>query len=81
VSPNPVINGAAELIFESDGQGDVRIEVYNGLGQKLKVIENSNLDKGQHRRTLNFSAWSSGMYYCRLLQGGKVVDTVKVIVK
>ncbi|MCT4589925.1 MAG: S8 family serine peptidase [Carboxylicivirga sp.] len=81
VSPNPVINGAAELIFESDGQGDVRIEVYNGMGQKLKVIENSNLDKGQHRRTLNFSAWSSGMYYCRLLQGGKVVDTVKVIVK
>ncbi len=78
ISPNP-INGFATLNYNTNQMGTDIIEIYNTLGSRLQSRQ-IKLDKsGQQHLVLDFTGFSSGIYFCHLQVGSKVI--VKKIVK
>lgn len=63
--PNP-FNPSTKITYDIKEAGNVRIELYNTLGQKIKVLLNENQSAGSHEVTLNASDLTSGVYFYQL---------------
>jgi len=76
--PNP-FNPSTKIRFSIPTETDVRLNVYNTLGQEVAEIVNSRLKEGYHE--VNFDAFSltSGIYFYRL-EADKFVDVKKMII-
>ncbi len=76
--PNP-FNPSTKIRFSIPIETDVRLNVYNTLGQEVAEIVNSRLKEGYHE--VNFDAFSltSGIYFYRL-EADKFVDVKKMII-
>ena len=62
----------------------VRLDIYDPLGKQIKILANGNFAKGIH--TFRWDATdgagltvASGVYFYRLMQNGKLVQTKKMI--
>jgi hypothetical protein len=71
--PNP-FNSATIIRFDLPASGDVRLTVYNILGQKVIELENGYLPAGQHSihwdaRNASGDRISSGVYFYRIVAG------------
>jgi len=62
VFPNPV-SGKANVNFSIEKPGNVAMEITNLTGQKLIVLEKSNLTTGTHRFTFDGSRLAPGIYF------------------
>ncbi len=81
--PNPG-NPSTEVRFDLAAAGDVRLDVYSLLGQKVRTLESGALPAGTHVRHWdlgddNGSPVASGMYLCTL-RGPSIVSTIKILV-
>lgn len=75
--PNP-FNPTTTIEFYLPKQSQVRLEVFNTLGQQVKSLVNENLSPGKHNVKFNAGGLSSGVYfYC--LQTGDFLTTKKMI--
>ena len=63
--PNP-FNPSTTIKFSLPEAGNVRLIIYNALGQKITELVNSNLDAGSHSFTWNASGVASGLYFYEL---------------
>ena len=72
VSPNPVQDEFFAEFFSGES-GNVRIQVYNNLGQVMYDVQ-SNVQAGLNEVPLNGQAWPPGLYYLRVQSGDKVVS-------
>ncbi|MEM8600963.1 MAG: T9SS type A sorting domain-containing protein [Bacteroidota bacterium] len=59
--PNP-FSGAAQIHYHLHRAGEVRVEVYSVLGQRVSVLHDGWLDSGWHQRTLGGRHLPSGLY-------------------
>jgi len=59
--PNPA-NPNAVIRFSLPEAGNVLLEIFNTMGQRIAVLENRNLVAGLHRRELRGEALASGIY-------------------
>lgn len=59
--PNP-FNPTTKIEFNLNTANDVRIEVYNSVGQKVKTIASGRYSKGNHQVEFDGTGLSSGMY-------------------
>lgn len=59
--PNP-FNNTANLIFTINNPSKVLIEVYNIIGERIGVIHNGFLNKGDHIFNLDMNTYPSGVY-------------------
>lgn len=59
--PNP-FNPTTKIEFNLSAANDVRIEIYNSVGQKVKTIANGRYSKGNHQVEFDGTGLSSGMY-------------------
>ncbi len=77
IYPNPITH-SANIEVELAETGFVEIEIYNLLGEKLKMINQSVLQKGKH--TLSFQAvdLTNGFYFIKL-QAGTTTTTQKFL--
>ncbi|MRR09942.1 T9SS type A sorting domain-containing protein, partial [bacterium] len=69
VSPNPVRGGHAVVRYQLQSRGQVTIELYNMLGQKVETIVNSERPAGIHTTAWNGAAdrtLASGVYLFRM---------------
>ncbi len=71
--PNP-FNPTTQISFALPEASDVRIDVYNVLGQQVRTLVNSRLAAGMHEvtwdgRSEGGSSVSSGVYFYRLAAG------------
>jgi len=66
--PNP-FNASVTIEFSIPTSENVRLEVFNLLGQKVETIIDSRLDAGIHKVLWNAGSRSSGMYFYRLSAG------------
>jgi hypothetical protein len=66
--PNP-FNASTAINFSLSSGVDVKIDIFNLLGQRVDVIEMRSLPAGRHRALWNAADFPSGIYYYRLTAG------------
>jgi len=71
------------VISETNHGDNIRIEIMNILGQKVKTLVNKPMIIGIHKMKWNGSTdsdsnISSGTYFIRMIVGGKVIDSKKI---
>ena len=75
--PNP-FNPATEISYSIKQAGDVRIDVFNMLGQKVATLFEGYSEAGHHAVNWDASDQASGVYLYRLT-AGEFVDTKKMM--
>lgn len=68
--PNP-FNPSTKIIFELPVDANVKLNVFNIIGQQITELVNSDLAGGRHEFDFNASDLSSGIYYYTLSAVGK----------
>lgn len=66
--PNP-FNACTSIRFELPAAGDVRLDVYNLIGQHVATLVDGYKAAGEHTVNWNASDMSSGIYFYRLTAG------------
>ncbi|MFC2083536.1 T9SS type A sorting domain-containing protein [Bacteroidota bacterium] len=64
--PNP-FNPSTNILYTVDHKGNVKLSVYNSLGQEIQVLVNEIKPVGQYSVTFNASNLSSGVYFYRFV--------------
>lgn len=67
--PNP-FNPSTSISFLLPVEADVRIDLFDALGQKVNEILNTKLNGGSHTITFDASGLSSGIYYYTMTASG-----------
>ncbi|MCK6620045.1 MAG: T9SS type A sorting domain-containing protein [Calditrichaceae bacterium] len=83
--PNP-FNGETRIRFYLSKAAEVRLDIFNLLGQRVRTLVNGRMDPGE-----NLAAWdgrseagrrvSSGIYFCRLQGEGRATARKLVLVR
>jgi hypothetical protein len=66
--PNP-FNASATIEFSLPASENVKLDIFNLLGQKVENLIDSRMDAGIHKVIWNAENQSSGMYFYRLTAG------------
>ncbi len=66
--PNP-FNSRTTIKFDLPEKSDVRLVVFNVLGQKVLEVHRKNLSAGAHRLAVDMNRQASGLYFYRLKAG------------
>ncbi|MEW5796694.1 MAG: FG-GAP-like repeat-containing protein [Candidatus Zixiibacteriota bacterium] len=75
--PNP-FNPATEITFALPVAADVRLDIFNVLGQKVATLIEQRLEAGEHRALWDASDQPSGVYLYRLT-AGEFVESKKML--
>jgi len=75
--PNP-FNPSTKISFQLPNNEFVTLKIYDVVGQEVKTLVNSKMEKGKYDIDFNASQLSSGIYFYRI-QAGKFIDTKKLI--
>lgn len=75
--PNP-FNPTTTIQFAVPSVSDVKLEVFNILGQKVSTLINRRMEAGLHTVNFNATNLSSGVYFYRM-QSGSFVQTKKMM--
>jgi len=67
--PNP-FNPSTNIKFEIPKESNVKIIVYNSIGQKVSLLINNKLNAGFHETTFNASTLPSGVYFYQIIING-----------
>ncbi len=78
--PNP-FNPEATIRFDVRKSQQVRLSVFNELGQQVMVLVNGRLEAGQHEARLAAYGLPSGTYFVRLETDTGVVTRSVVLMK
>ena len=76
--PNP-FNPSTTIRFSVPVETDVRLNVFNTLGQEVAQIINSRIKEGYHEVNFDAGSLTSGIYFYRL-EADKFVDVKKMII-
>ncbi len=75
--PNP-FNPSTTISYSLPVQRDIRLSIYNLLGQRVATVFEGFQQAGEHSITWDASAFPSGIYFARLKAGGGA-ETVKMV--
>ncbi|MBD3168926.1 MAG: T9SS type A sorting domain-containing protein [candidate division Zixibacteria bacterium] len=78
--PNP-FNARTNISFEIANAGDVKVEIYNMLGQKMETVLDEYRSAGRHDVSWDASSYSSGVYLYKLTAEGKAFTGRMTLVK
>ncbi len=78
--PNP-FNPSTTISFELPENSNVKLAIYNLLGEEVKVLVNSPLSAGTHKVELNGSNLASGMYLYRLTTDRNTISKKAILLK
>jgi hypothetical protein len=81
--PNP-FNPSTTINFSLPEQGNVKLSVFNLLGQEVKTLVSSDMEPGTYKAVWNAQnnmgqKVSSGIYFYRLTVNNKVINTYKML--
>ncbi len=77
-SPNPS-GGKAVFRYQLPREAEVRLEIYNVVGQKVKSLDQGKVPAGQHLMTWEYRQLPNGVYLFRLV-AGELSTTGRLIV-
>lgn len=75
--PNP-FNPNTTINFQVPKASDVKLAVYNSMGQEVSVLKNEFMQAGEYDVNFNAAELASGIYYYKLISDG-FTDTKKMI--
>jgi len=75
--PNP-FNPTTEISFSLPNASDVKLEVYNVMGQRVTTLADRFMEAGEHTVQWDAGSFSSGVYFYRL-EAGEFVETKKMV--
>ncbi len=77
--PNP-FNPGTEIRFDLPEAGNVKVEVFNLLGEKVAALYDGFMDAGYDRKIRwDADGFPSGVYFYRVSLNGKYVDVKKMV--
>src|SRR6056297_675746 len=75
--PNP-FNPTTQIDFALPEASDVRLEIFNVIGQRVSILVNEQRTAGYHNVMFDASSLASGVYFYRI-QAGSFVKTQKMM--
>ncbi|MCW8850721.1 MAG: polysaccharide deacetylase family protein [Melioribacteraceae bacterium] len=75
--PNP-FNPSSNITYSLAENSDVKISIYNLLGEEVEILVDDYKNKGQHTISWDGSRFSSGVYFYKM-NSGDFVDIKKMI--
>jgi hypothetical protein len=78
--PNP-FNPSTTIEFGISEVGNVRLSIYNSLGQEITQLVNQKMDIGIYKMTFNASHLASGVYFYRLDTGSQTITNKLLYLK
>ncbi len=78
--PNP-FNPQTEIKFELSSTVFVQMNVYDVRGRKIAQLVNQKLSAGLHKVTWSAENLASGVYFCRLAAGDKIVGQKMILLR
>ena len=78
--PNP-FNPTTQIRFSLPVKSDVKIEVFNILGQKVSTVTNKKFSAGNHLVEWDASKFSTGLYFYKLTAGEYVQSRKMILLK
>lgn len=78
--PNP-FNPSTRISFELKEKTFVSLDVFNSLGQKVRMLYNGELSAGKHELSFDGSSLSSGVYLYRLQTNGLAISKKMSLIK
>jgi hypothetical protein len=78
--PNP-FNPTTNIRYSIDVDTDVRLDVFNLIGQRVATLVNQKQTVGTYIISFDASRLSSGLYFSRLQAGGKVQTQKMMLIK
>lgn len=76
--PNP-FNPSTSIAFALAKAGEVKLEIFNALGQRITTLVNGRMPAGQHSATWEARDVPSGIYFYKLEAGGAFSQTRKMV--
>lgn len=76
--PNP-FNPSTSIKFEISFKNQVKLSVYDLLGQEIYVLVNSQLNPGNYQYSFDASSLPSGVYFYKLTAGSDFSQTKKMV--
>ena len=70
-SPNP-FNSATTIRFDLPRAGEVRLEVFDVTGRRVRTLQEGMVKAGRHSVRLEAGDLPSGIYFARLQAGGQI---------
>ena len=78
--PNP-FNPTTQIVFDMPENSNVRLDVYNLMGQLVATLVDENMNAGTHTVTFDASRLASGVYLYRLQAGSAVMTRKMTLIK
>ncbi len=78
--PNP-FNPTTVIPFVLPTESEVRLEIYNALGQRVSILADERRAAGRHEVTWEAGSFSSGTYFVRIEAGGFMDSRAILLVK
>tara|TARA_R110002096_G_scaffold87831_6_gene201485 strand:- start:454 stop:3195 length:2742 start_codon:yes stop_codon:yes gene_type:complete len=78
--PNP-FNPTTNIVYTLPQTANVRLSVYNLLGQEVEQLVNGRQSAGSYTATWDASTMASGVYLYKLSVGGKDISKKMVLIK
>jgi len=78
--PNP-FNPVTQIDYSVNQAGDLRLSIYNILGQEVAVLHNGYQMEGDYQAVWNAGSLASGVYYINMIMHGQVETKKAVLVK
>jgi hypothetical protein len=78
--PNP-FNPSSRVVLQLPAPTDLRLSVFNLLGQHVATIHEGPLPAGEHTLQVNGSGWGSGLYLLRAAGEGRLETRKLLLVK
>lgn len=78
--PNP-FNPQTTIPYEITKETEVKLTIWNMIGQKVATLVDGIVEAGQHEETWNASSMPSGIYIARFEVGGKVFTRKMTLIK
>lgn len=69
VYPNP-FSESTRISYELTEPGEVQMEIFNIIGEKITILANENQNPGDYQVTWNAEGVHPGIYFCRLKVAG-----------
>lgn len=78
--PNP-FNPSTQIRYKVSTTSNIKLKVYNGLGQEIATLVNKEHTPGAYTATWDAKGYASGTYYYRLESGNEVVAKKAILIK